>query len=126
MVEPLGHRQTKEAETDMFDLKPPRHTSTLPKCEKLRVSRTSPLIPYLPTCERTSTCDVMGRIQTCASPHPLQFRRQLRPLELRKYRPAEYRLVAQLRTAQLAPSDRDGLTAVKRVSKELSKMTGRR
>ena len=28
--------------------------------------------------------------------------------------------------AQLAPSDRDGLTAVKRVSKELSKMTGRR
>src|SRR4026207_591514 len=30
------------------------------KCEKLRVSRTSPLIPYLPTCERTSTCDVMG------------------------------------------------------------------
>ena len=31
MVEPLRHRQTKEAETDMFDLKPPRHTSTLPK-----------------------------------------------------------------------------------------------
>jgi hypothetical protein len=30
MVEPLRHRQTKEAETDMFDLKPPRHTSTLP------------------------------------------------------------------------------------------------
>ena len=27
MVEPLRHRQTKEAETDMFDLKPPRHTS---------------------------------------------------------------------------------------------------
>jgi len=29
MVEPLRHRQTKEAETDMFDLKQPRHTSTL-------------------------------------------------------------------------------------------------
>ena len=28
--------------------------------------------------------------------------------------------------SQLAPSDLDGLTAVKRVSKELSKMTGRR
>jgi hypothetical protein len=28
MVEPLRHRQTKEAATDMFDLKPPRHTST--------------------------------------------------------------------------------------------------
>src|SRR5712691_6702999 len=31
MVEPLRHRQTKEAATDMFGLKPPRHTSTLPK-----------------------------------------------------------------------------------------------
>jgi hypothetical protein len=29
MVEPLRHRQTKEAATDMFDLKPPRHISTL-------------------------------------------------------------------------------------------------
>ena len=29
MVEPLRHRQTKEAETDMVDLKPPRHTPTL-------------------------------------------------------------------------------------------------
>ena len=30
MVEPLRHRQTKEAATDMFDLKPLRHISTLP------------------------------------------------------------------------------------------------
>jgi hypothetical protein len=30
MAEPLRHRQTKEAETDMFSLKPPRHISTLP------------------------------------------------------------------------------------------------
>jgi hypothetical protein len=29
MVEPLRHRQTKGAATDMFDLKPPRHISTL-------------------------------------------------------------------------------------------------
>jgi hypothetical protein len=28
-VEPLRHRQTKEAATDMFCLKPPRHISTL-------------------------------------------------------------------------------------------------
>ena len=28
MVEPLRHRQTKEAATDMFDLQPPRHIST--------------------------------------------------------------------------------------------------
>ena len=44
MVEPLRHRQTKEAETDMFDLKPPRHTSTLPGSTKLEVSITSPLL----------------------------------------------------------------------------------
>jgi hypothetical protein len=31
MAEPLTHRQTKEAATDMFYLKPPRHISTLPK-----------------------------------------------------------------------------------------------
>src|SRR5262245_27974899 len=30
MVEPLRHRQTKEAATDMFYLPPPRHISTLP------------------------------------------------------------------------------------------------
>src|SRR5271156_2549557 len=30
MVEPLRHRQTKEAATDMFSLKPPRHIPTLP------------------------------------------------------------------------------------------------
>ncbi len=31
MAEPLRHRQTKEAATDMFTLKPPRHISTLPR-----------------------------------------------------------------------------------------------
>ena len=30
MVEPVRHRQTKGAATDMFGLQPPRHTSTLP------------------------------------------------------------------------------------------------
>ena len=35
MVAPLRHRQTKEAETDMFDLQPPRHISTLHKREVL-------------------------------------------------------------------------------------------
>jgi hypothetical protein len=34
MVEPLRHRQTKEAATDMLDLKSPRHTSTLPMLSK--------------------------------------------------------------------------------------------
>src|SRR6516164_7698809 len=30
MVEPLRHRQPKGAATDMFNLQPPRHISTLP------------------------------------------------------------------------------------------------
>ena len=29
MAEPVRHRQTKGAATDMFDLQPPRHISTL-------------------------------------------------------------------------------------------------
>src|SRR5262245_42696435 len=33
MGEPLRHRQTKEAATDMFDLQPPRHIPTLPEDE---------------------------------------------------------------------------------------------
>jgi hypothetical protein len=32
-VEPLRHRQTKEAATDMFYLTPPRHISTLPSTD---------------------------------------------------------------------------------------------
>jgi hypothetical protein len=31
MATPLRHRQTKEAETDMCSLKPPRHISTPPQ-----------------------------------------------------------------------------------------------
>jgi hypothetical protein len=34
MVEPLRHRQTKEAATDMFNLKQPRHISTLPDSDR--------------------------------------------------------------------------------------------
>jgi hypothetical protein len=30
MVEPLRHRQTKGAETDMVDLRPPRHSRLYP------------------------------------------------------------------------------------------------
>jgi hypothetical protein len=37
MVEPLRHRQTKGAATDMFYLTPPRHISTLPSpCENAK------------------------------------------------------------------------------------------
>jgi hypothetical protein len=37
MVEPLRHRQTKEAATDMFSLRPPRHISTLPTASDIAV-----------------------------------------------------------------------------------------
>ena len=39
MAEPLRHRQTKEAATDMFDLQPPRHISTLPRSTVLRCAK---------------------------------------------------------------------------------------
>src|SRR5258708_38443633 len=41
MVEPLRHRQTKGAATDMFYLTPPRHISTLPNPDFLLGGRTS-------------------------------------------------------------------------------------
>jgi hypothetical protein len=36
MAEPLRHRQTKEAATDMFGLQQPRHISTLPMADYTR------------------------------------------------------------------------------------------
>jgi len=44
MVEPLRHRQTKGAETDMLSLTPPRHASTLPRlCENSDESSAMPI-----------------------------------------------------------------------------------
>jgi len=39
MAEPLRHRQTKEAATDMFNLTPPRHISTYMRPPLSRVFR---------------------------------------------------------------------------------------
>ena len=51
MVEPLRHRQTKEAATDMFYLTPPRHISTLPKAALTALK-----------CDfRSSTADIVCR-----------------------------------------------------------------
>src|SRR5215510_3873178 len=55
----------------MFDLPPPRHISTLPKCEKLRLSRTSPVSSQLRTCERTSHFVVQCHFRTNAPQHRL-------------------------------------------------------
>ena len=42
MVEPLRHRQTKEAATAMFDLQPPRHISTLHKAAEAKTAELCP------------------------------------------------------------------------------------
>src|SRR5258708_39514809 len=60
MVEPLRHRQTKGAGTDMCYLKPPRHISTLPSKGEILASRCFPLGPQTRTL-----LDVVGRSQTC-------------------------------------------------------------
>src|SRR6266404_2485089 len=46
MVEPLRHRQTKGAATDMFYLTPPRHISTLPWLRDNAL--TQPATPHVP------------------------------------------------------------------------------
>src|ERR1039458_3686442 len=60
MVEPLRHRQTKGAATDMFYLTPPRHISTLPKGEILAASKYRPLLPrqqtYSDYCAMSVRC----------------------------------------------------------------------
>jgi hypothetical protein len=65
MVEPLRHRQTKGAATDMFYLTPPRHISTLPKTVLTAPKRhfrstnmnghrqTGPVGPFRATCGLT-------------------------------------------------------------------------
>src|SRR5436189_1814059 len=52
MVEPVRHRQTKEAATDMFGLQPPRHISTLPTAAVRPVSRERPVSARLVHCHR--------------------------------------------------------------------------
>jgi hypothetical protein len=77
MAEPLRHRQTKEAETDMFYLTPPRHISTLPfaslgpRADHFRSSlhgehaipvalSEAHMCPRGPTCPRRSAQEFLG------------------------------------------------------------------
>jgi len=46
MVELVRHRQTKGAETDMSDLQPPRHISTLHNRCRLGPSTPTPLLKF--------------------------------------------------------------------------------
>src|SRR6266851_4999572 len=66
MAEPVRHRQTKEAATDMFDLQPPRHIPTLPKALVRGSRRRSPVHPLQRTlCGfRPSSPPGPGRVKT--------------------------------------------------------------
>ena len=55
MVEPLRHRQSKEAATDMFSLQPPRHISTLPEASVRCVAAVRPESGVKPTCRDSWT-----------------------------------------------------------------------
>jgi hypothetical protein len=55
MAEPLRHRQTKEAATDLFNLQPPRHISTLPISTKLACPRH---VRFPPVSDQTA--DIAG------------------------------------------------------------------
>jgi hypothetical protein len=69
MVEPVRHRQTKEAATDMFDLQPPRHISTLPKPASLRIKRKSASA----SCGHTCRIGLGSLVPT--ADHPPRLRR---------------------------------------------------
>jgi hypothetical protein len=83
MVEPLRHRQTKGAATDMFDLQPPRHISTLPIAAHSKVSTLRQLsgakrkygsvMPALAICIANEQMIVNHRARVWVGPsrHPL-------------------------------------------------------
>ena len=50
MADPLRHRQTKGAATDMVDLTPPRHIPTLPRAAVVARSMVGPVRPQLRKC----------------------------------------------------------------------------
>jgi hypothetical protein len=60
MVEPVRHRQTKGTGTDMFDLQPPRHTSTLHVSE---VALRPALVRYEVQTRQRRTREMTGRWQ---------------------------------------------------------------
>src|SRR5712671_5795952 len=50
MADPLRHRQTKGAATDMVDLTPPRHIPTLPRAAVVARLMVRPVRPQLRKC----------------------------------------------------------------------------
>jgi hypothetical protein len=62
MVEPLRHRQTKGAATDMFYLMPPRHISTLPFPE---VEYRLPSSAFVSTADMAAFASDVRKVPTC-------------------------------------------------------------
>ena len=56
MAEPLRHRQTKEAATDLFSLQPPRHISTLPFATEMGCPGHFRSAPNFGHSQRRSAC----------------------------------------------------------------------
>src|ERR1700676_2227621 len=72
MAEPVRHRQTKEAATDMFDLQPPRHIPTLPisslwpRADHFRSSAMSGHFQIPSTCLKDSTGGQNPNLLVCS------------------------------------------------------------
>src|SRR5262245_56318493 len=90
MVEPLRHRQTKEAATDMFYLPPPRHISTLPFTSlwllrsTVRMSASHPKATESPRSSEMTRCAITSReqMQQTGSPVIRSPRRHAREARL--------------------------------------------
>ena len=59
MVQTVRHRQSKETATDMLDLKPPRHISTLPVSDLWLEGADWPTAAL--ACSMTASQDATGR-----------------------------------------------------------------
>ena len=106
MVEPLRHRQTKGAETDMPSLTPPRHIPTLPTAADFHAIRDGP--------QSTHSSPLSGSsVNTYPSGGRISFGWSMVKIS--------YQAVAQMRP--LSPAERRDLRRVLE-SDELPKSTG--
>src|SRR5713226_6796442 len=80
MVEPLRHRQTKGAETDMSDLQQPRHIPTLPKASFGRAACRFRFYPEKQTGWRPVGTSHSAQFQPRASPSSCARCRYMRDL----------------------------------------------